>query len=63
MALAGGLASLAFVSGPGGWAMASPSWLVTAAYLCSARVLTECVCRLMPLIVSQLIDEDSVVNG
>jgi len=31
-------------------------------YLCGSRVLTECVCRLFPLVVSNLVDEDRVLH-
>eukprot|EP00004_Rigifila_ramosa_P010454 TRINITY_DN2230_c0_g1_i4.p1 TRINITY_DN2230_c0_g1~~TRINITY_DN2230_c0_g1_i4.p1 ORF type:complete len:485 (-),score=101.12 TRINITY_DN2230_c0_g1_i4:8-1372(-) len=39
---------------------ASPTWLV--AYVFTSRVLTECGCRLSPLVVSDLIDEDMVIH-
>jgi Na+/melibiose symporter-like transporter len=31
-------------------------------YLCGSRVFTECVCRLFPLVVSNLVDEDRVLH-
>lgn len=45
------------------WRLHSPGWLLTAVYLCTARVLTECVCRFFPLVVAQLVDEDSALNN
>jgi hypothetical protein len=32
-------------------------------YLCGSRILTECVCRLLPLLTSSLVDEDRVLHA
>eukprot|EP00993_Chasmostoma_nieuportense_P000274 NODE_1254_length_1582_cov_32.850172_g1184_i0.p1 GENE.NODE_1254_length_1582_cov_32.850172_g1184_i0~~NODE_1254_length_1582_cov_32.850172_g1184_i0.p1 ORF type:complete len:495 (+),score=136.71 NODE_1254_length_1582_cov_32.850172_g1184_i0:72-1556(+) len=42
---------------------APPFVSVLTAFLLVNRVVTECVCRLVPLIITDLIDEDTVLNS
>ena len=37
------------------------TWLVVA-YFCTGRVVTECICRLFPLVTSELADEDRALH-
>lgn len=48
----------AWMNGPGGLALGDPGWLIIVIYICVARTVTESVCRLFPLVHSQLVDED-----
>lgn len=50
--------AMAWTNGPGGLALGNPSWVIIVIYICAARAVTESVCRLFPLVHSQLVDED-----
>lgn len=53
---------LAWTQGPGGLQVGDPGWLAVVAYLVSARVVTECICRVFPLAATQLVDEDQFLH-
>jgi Na+/melibiose symporter-like transporter len=39
--------------------VAHPGSVAIVTYLCAARIFTECTCRLFPLLIAQLVDEDT----
>jgi Na+/melibiose symporter-like transporter len=53
----------AWVNGSGGLTIGNPGWLLIVIYICTARVVTESVCRLFPLVHSQLVDEDHYLHN
>lgn len=53
----------AWVNGSGGFTLGNPGWFLIVVYICSARVVTESVCRLFPLVHSQLVDEDHYLHN
>jgi len=60
----GSLAAMVLFAGfyMGGDDQTARSWLLCV-YLIVARVVTESLCRLFPLVVSELVDEDRAMNG